>query len=117
MLKIYYYPKCDSCRKALKWLDAQSIHYTKIDISEKPPTRQELKKMLAYCDGELRRLFNTSGQLYRELKIKNKLPSLSTSEATDLLASNGMLVKRPFLLLKDTGLVGFREDEWRTALS
>ena len=72
MLKIYYYPKCDSCRKALKWLDAQSIHYTKIDISEKPPTRQELKKMLAYCDGELRRLFNTSGQLYRELKIKNR---------------------------------------------
>ena len=71
--------------------------------------------MLAYCDGELRRLFNTSGQLYRELKIK--LPSLSTSEATDLLAGNGMLVKRPFLLLKDTGLVGFREDEWRTALS
>ena len=73
--------------------------------------------MLAYCDDELRRLFNTSGQLYRELKIKNKLPSLSTSEATDLLADNGVLVKRPFLLLKDTGLVGFREDEWRTALS
>ena len=111
--KIYEYPKCSTCRKALKWLDAKGIEYTKIDITEKPPTKTELKKMLAHYDGEIRRLFNTSGIQYRELKIKDKLPKMSAAEAIDLLSSNGKLVKRPFVLTKDAGAVGFKEDEWK----
>ncbi|MCA9410270.1 MAG: arsenate reductase family protein [Candidatus Omnitrophica bacterium] len=112
MLKIYAYAKCGTCRKALKHLDVKGIDYQEIPIRESPPKRTELKNMLEFYDGDLRRLFNTSGGDYKELKLKDKLPAMNQKEAIDLLASNGNLVKRPFVLGEDFGLVGFKEEEW-----
>jgi arsenate reductase (glutaredoxin) len=114
--KIYQYPKCSTCRNALKWLDANGHAYDALDITEQPPSKKELKQMLAHYNGELRRLFNTSGVQYRELKVKDKLPSMSEDQAIDLLSGNGKLIKRPFLLTDDAGRVGFKEDEWKAAL-
>ena len=115
-LKIYEYPKCSTCRKALKFLDAEGIDYKSADITETPPSKTQLKAMLKHQNGELKKLFNTSGMQYRELKIKDKLPSMSDEEAIDLLSQNGMLIKRPFLLTNNAGLVGFKEDTWREML-
>ena len=114
--KIYQYPKCSTCRKALKWLDSQDVSYDTIDITEHPPTKAELKKMLGHYDGDLRRLFNTSGVQYRELKMKDKLPTMSAAEAIDLLSKNGKLIKRPFLLTAKAGAIGFKQDEWESAV-
>ena len=113
MIRLYQYPKCSTCRKALKWLAENGIEAESIDISQQRPTREELRKMLGYMDGNIRKLFNTSGLQYRELKLKDKLPGMSDEKAIDLLAGNGMLVKRPFLLTDKGGTVGFREDVWR----
>ena len=115
-LKIYQYPKCSTCRKALKFLDGAGMEYTSIDITENPPSKTQLKAMLKHLDGETKKLFNTSGVQYRELKIKDKLPSMTDAEAIDLLSQNGKLIKRPFLLAEDTGLVGFKEEIWCEAL-
>ena len=112
-MKIYTYKNCSTCRKATKFLDAQGIAYTEIPIREQPPTTAELKKMLGHLDGKLKKLFNTSGRDYREQKLKDTLPTMSTAEALDLLRSNGNLVKRPFVLSKGTGTVGFKEEAWR----
>lgn len=111
-MKIYTYAKCDTCRKAVKWLQARDLKFTEIPICEQPPTKAELKRMLAFYQGDLKRLFNTSGGDYRDLKLGEKLPAMSESEAIDLLATNGNLVKRPFLLTETAGLVGFKEPEW-----
>jgi len=116
MLKVYHYPKCSTCQKALKWLEARGIEYAEEDIKAKPPTKAELKTMLTAYDGELRRLFNTSGMDYRALGLKDQLPGMSEKEAFDLLRGNGMLVKRPFVLGDGVGLVGFREKEWAEKL-
>ena len=116
-LKIYQYPNCSTCRKALKFLTANNIPHTPIDITEKPPTKTELKQMLKHQNGDLRKLFNTSGMQYRELKLKDKLPTMTEKEAIDLLSQNGKLIKRPFLLTKTTGFVGFKEDAWQTLKS
>ena len=113
-MKIYTYKNCSTCRKATKFLDAQGIAYTELPIREQPPTTAELKKMLGYLDGELKKLFNTSGADYKELKLKDALPTMSTVEALDLLHTNGNLVKRPFVLAKGTGTTGFKEDVWKT---
>ena len=112
-IKIYEYSKCSTCRKALNFLDRHKVAYEKVSIFETPPTRTELKKVLALQGGNLKRLFNTSGEVYREMKIGEKLPSMSENEALELLASNGRLVKRPFALADDKGLVGFKEDDWK----
>ncbi len=113
-MRFYGYKGCDSCRKAKKWLASQDIEFEDIPIREQPPSKAELKKMLKYLDGQIKRLFNTSGQDYRKLGIKDKLTNMSQDEALDLLSQNGNLVKRPFVLTKNTGTVGFREDEWKT---
>jgi len=113
MLKIYVYLKCDTCRKALKWLEQSKIAVDIRHIRETPPTIAELKAMLAAYKGNLQKLFNTSGVDYKALNMKEKLPKLSETEALKLLAANGNLVKRPFLLGKDVALVGFKEDEWK----
>jgi arsenate reductase len=112
-VKIYEYSKCSTCRKALSFLDRHNVAYEKVSIIETPPTRTELKKMLALQGGNLRKLFNTSGEVYRAMKLGEKLPSMPENEALDLLASNGKLVKRPFALAGDKGLVGFNEDDWK----
>ena len=112
-VRIYDYSKCSTCRKALKFLDNSKVAYEKVPIVETPPTKAELRKMLALQGGNLKKLFNTTGEVYREMKIGEKLRFMSESEALELLASNGKLIKRPFALFGDKGLVGFNEDEWK----
>ena len=116
-LKIYTYKNCSTCRKATKFLDANGVTYTDIPIREKPPTKAELKKMLGCMDGEIRKLFNTSGGDYKALNMKDKLPGLSNKEAIELLSGNGNLVKRPFVLGNGIGTVGFKEDVWKDLFS
>jgi len=117
-MKLYQYPNCSTCRKATKFLQQNKVEFDSIDITEKPPTQVELKIMLANYNGELRKLFNTSGVQYRELNMKEKLPKMTASEAINLLAGNGKLIKRPFLLLGDKrGVVGFKEAEWQELVS
>lgn len=111
-LKVYEYDKCSTCKKALSYLNKRGIAFDKFDITTQPPTKTELKTMLQALGGDLRKLFNTSGQVYREMKLGDKLPKLSETEALALLASNGRLVKRPFVLAGAKGLVGFKEAEW-----
>ena len=116
-LRVYAYEKCDTCRKALKFLAAKKIAHEVIPIRTQPPTVAELKAMLGYVGGDLRKLFNTAGQDYRALDMKTRLPQLKVDEAFALLASNGNLVKRPFALTKKAGTVGFREEEWTQLLA
>lgn len=116
MLKVYAYANCDTCRKALKFLRAEGVAFEEIPIRETPPTKAELREMLAAQGGDLRKLFNTSGRDYKALGLSAKLPAMSESEALDLLASNGNLVKRPFAIGDGVHLVGFKEDAWSAAL-
>ena len=115
-MKIYTYKNCDTCRKALKWLDAQGMEYEQKAIRESPPTVKELHTMLAAYQGEIRKLFNTSGRDYQALKLKDRLPEMKLPEALELLAGNGNLIKRPFLLAETTNLVGYNEKEWSEKL-
>ncbi|MDK1021204.1 MAG: arsenate reductase family protein [Candidatus Hydrogenedentes bacterium] len=112
-LKVYAYKNCGTCRKALKWLDERKRAYTQIPIRERPPTKTELRRMLGYLDGDIKKLFNTSGGDYKALNLKDKLPKMSRVEAIDLLSGNGNLVKRPFALSGESGTVGFKEDVWQ----
>ena len=112
MLRIYSYEKCDTCRKALKFLAARGVVAENIPIRERPPSKAELKRMLGLVGGELRKLFNTSGRDYKALNMKDRLPAMSESDALDLLSKNGNLVRRPFALSADGGTVGFKEEEW-----
>lgn len=113
VIRIYTYEKCDTCRKALKFLATRGVEPHVVPIREQPPAKAELKRMLAFVGGDLRKLFNTSGRDYKELGMKDRLPKLSEAEALDLLSKNGNLVKRPFLLTERNGTVGFNEVEWR----
>ena len=112
---IYLYSKCTTCQKALRFLEENHIQFEKKEIKETPPSIEELKQMLDYLGGDVKKLFNTSGLLYRELDLSKKISSMSLEECLDLLSNNGMLVKRPFLLQKNAGLVGFREPLWKKA--
>lgn len=113
MTKFYEYSKCSTCRNAKKFLDRNSVKYQAIPIVERPPTRAELKRMLGHL-GDFKKLFNTSGELYRELKISDRLKAgMTESEALELLSRNGKLIKRPFLLFDKGGTVGFKEDVWK----
>jgi arsenate reductase len=116
-MRVYTYKNCDSCKKATKWLSQQGIAFEQVAIRDTPPSVAELRKMLGYQAGELRKLFNTAGGDYRELKMKDKLPCMAGDDALELLASRGNLVKRPFLLADDFGLVGFKEVDWASAFS
>ena len=111
-LKVYAYKNCDTCRKAKKFLEANTIDHEIIPIREKPPTKPELKTMLACYKGNIRKLFNTSGGDYKSMNMKEKLPGMSNSEAIDLLTNNGNLIKRPFALLGKIGTVGFSKTIW-----
>ena len=116
LLRVYEYANCSTCKNALRFLDAEKVHYESVPIVERPPTVAELKKMLAFQGGNLKKLFNTSGVQYRELKIGEKLGSMSEAQALELLATNGKLVKRPFALGPEGGVVGFKVDEWKAFL-
>lgn len=110
------YPKCTTCQKAKKWLDDRSISYEDRHIKEENPTYEELLQWYRESGLPLKRFFNTSGLLYKSLQLKDKLPTMSEEEQLRLLATDGMLVKRP-LLITDRGiLVGFREAEWAARL-
>ncbi len=111
------YPKCTTCRKAKKWLDDHRIVYTERHIVEEHPSFEELMEWYKKSGLPLKKLFNTSGLLYKELRLKDKLPTMSEEEQLKLLAGNGMLVKRPLLVDDDKVLVGFREAEWEEILT
>lgn len=106
------YPKCSTCKKAKQWLDDNKIQYTQRHIVEDNPTYEELKEWYKKSGLPLKKFFNTSGMLYKEMKLKDKLPDMSEDEQIELLATNGMLVKRPLIVGEDMVLVGFREAEW-----
>ena len=108
---IYEYAKCSTCRKALKFLDSRGVAYEKKPIVDTPPSRAELSRVLAQL-GSVKKLFNTSGELYRELGLSEKLKMMGRDEALSLLAKHGKLIKRPFVLAGDAGLVGFDEARW-----
>ena len=108
------YPKCSTCKKARKWLEENGIAFDERDIKEENPTRKELVKWHKQSGLPLRKFFNTSGMLYRELQLKDKLPNMTEDEMYDLLASDGMLVKRPLLIKDNAVLVGFKQGEWET---
>ena len=110
------YPKCSTCRKAQDWLDARGLSYTLRDIKTENPTAAELSEWLRKSGLPLKRFFNTSGLKYKELDLKNRLPSMSEEEQLNLLATDGMLVKRPILVGDGFVLVGFRQAEWEEAL-
>ena len=116
MVKIYCYSKCTTCKKALKWMDEKKIDYTLIDIKEDHPNEKTLRQLHKKSGLPLRRFFNTSGQLYREMELSKKLPDMSEDEMFKLLASDGMLVKRPLLITDNTVLTGFKEVDWSEAL-
>ena len=111
-LKIYEYENCSTCKKALKFLRERGVDFEQRPIVEHPPDLKSLKTMLAHLDGDIKRLFNTSGQVYRELKLSDKMKTMSEAEALRLLAGNGKLIKRPFVLGLNVGVVGFKELEW-----
>ena len=110
------YPKCSTCRKAKKWLDAHHIAYAERHIAENNPSYDELKKWHKKSGLPLKRFFNTSGLLYKEMQLKDKLPSMSEEEQLRLLATDGMLVKRPLIIGESGILVGFKEGEWAEKL-
>ena len=106
------YPKCSTCQKAKKWLDAHKVEYTDRHIVEAKPTYEELQEWNAKSGLPLKKFFNTSGLLYKSMQLKDKLPNMSEDEQLRLLATDGMLVKRPLLIDDDKILVGFKEAEW-----
>ena len=110
------YPPCSTCQKAKKWLDARGVSYEDRDIKTQNPTAEELAVLREKSGLPLKRFFNTSGMLYREMGLKEKLETMSDEEQLRLLASDGMLVKRPILVTDTTVLVGFREKEWEQTL-
>lgn len=110
------YPKCTTCKKAQKWLDDQGKTYEVRDIKLQNPTAEELKEWHKKSGLPLKKFFNTSGMLYREMKLSEKLKDMSEEEMTELLSTDGMLVKRPIAVDGDTVLVGFKEAEWEKSL-
>lgn len=110
------YPKCTTCKKAKKWLDDHELVYTDRHIKEENPTVEELKEWHKKSGLPLKRFFNTSGNLYKELGLKDKLPAMSEEEQYALLATDGMLVKRPLLVTEDTVFTGFKEETWKEVL-
>ncbi|MCI8630770.1 MAG: arsenate reductase family protein [Firmicutes bacterium] len=106
------YPKCTTCQKAKKWLDENNIEYTERHIKEENPCYEELKEWYEKSGLPLKKFFNTSGLLYKSMQLKDKLPEMSDEEQLRLLASDGMLVKRPLIVNGSTVLVGFKEAEW-----
>lgn len=120
-IKVYEYNGCSTCKKALRFLDSAEIAYEKLPIVDSPPSKEELRTMVKYLKAsgmDFKKLFNTSGVLYREMNIAEKLKNgMNEDEAIALLAANGKLIKRPFLLTGKNGAVGFKEADWKALLS
>lgn len=106
----YGYPKCSSCRKAKKWLEINELNFNEINIAETPPTQEELEAMIATSGLEIKKFFNTSGKVYRELNLKDKLPTMTDEDKVRLLSTDGMLIKRPIVYGDGKVTVGFKEE-------
>jgi Spx/MgsR family transcriptional regulator len=115
-LRVYHYPQCSTCKKALKWLSTNDVEVELIDIVQHPPSKAELREVLKTAAVPLKTLFNTSGVSYREGGFGERLPSMSEAEAIDALAKDGKLIKRPLVLGKGVALVGFDEAGYRAKL-
>ena len=113
MVEFICYPKCTTCQKAKKWLDDNKIEYNLRDIKADNPSFEELSAWYKMSGLPLKKFFNTSGLLYKSMELKDKLPTMFEEEQLKLLATDGMLVKRPLVICKDFVLVGFKESEWR----
>lgn len=116
MVTFYWYPKCSTCKKAKAWLDAHQVEYQTIDMIENVPTQSVLEKWMSQSELPIRRFFNTSGIRYREQGLKDKVNDFSQSQAAKLLATDGMLIKRPILITEKDVLLGFKESSYETAL-
>ena len=116
MLKIYCYPRCTTCKRATKYLDSKSVEYEYINIKENNPDKETLRSLWQKSALDLKKFFNTSGILYREMELSKKLTAMSDEEKLKLLATDGMLVKRPILVTEKAVLVGFKESDWEGAL-
>lgn len=116
-MQLIQYAKCSTCKKAVNWLKDHGVSYEDRPIKEQNPTKEELARWQGRSGLPLKRFFNTSGNRYKELQLKDKLPGMSQEEQLELLATDGMLVKRPLLVGEDFVLVGFREKEWEERLS
>lgn len=112
MITFICYPKCTTCQKAKKWLDDNNVEYELRDIKFNNPSVEELSQWYRISKQPLKKFFNTSGLLYKSMELKTKLPLMSEDEMLSLLATDGMLVKRPLLICGDTVLIGFKEQEW-----
>ena len=110
------YPKCTTCQKAKKWLDENGVEYIDRHIKEENPTYEELKEWYGRSGLPLKKFFNTSGQLYKSMNLKDKLPTMTEDEQLKLLATDGMLVKRPLIVGEKVILTGFKENEWKEKL-
>ena len=116
MIKIYCYPRCTTCQRATKYLDAKSVEYEYINIKENNPDKEILTGLWQKSGLDLKKFFNTSGILYKQMELSKKLPTMTDEEKLDLLATDGMLVKRPVLITDNAVLVGFKEVEWEKKL-
>lgn len=112
-LKYYGYPKCGTCRKAKKWLENAGLEFEDHNIVENPPTKKELQEMIGNSGSDIKKFFNVSGMKYRELNLKDKLPEMSDDEKVELLATDGMLMKRPIVTNGSKVTVGFKEDQFK----
>ncbi len=110
------YPKCSTCKKAKKWLEDNKIEFEDRHIIENTPTVEELKRWIKMSDKDIKKWFNTSGLKYKELNLKDKLPLMSDDEKIELLSTDGMLIKRPILVLENKVLIGFKEEEWKAEM-
>lgn len=115
-MQLLQYHKCSTCKKAVAWLNEHHISYDDRPIKEQNPTKKELNEWYQKSGLPLKRFFNTSGNLYKELQLKDKLPGMSEEEQIELLSTDGMLVKRPLVVGEDFVLVGFKESEWEKKL-
>ncbi len=115
-MTVYWYPKCSTCKKAITYLDNKNISYELKNIKEEIPTTEEITKWVKSYSIPIKKLFNTSGLVYKELNLKEKLDSYTLEEQIDLLSSNGMLIKRPICVLDNDLLIGFKEAKWQEVL-
>lgn len=116
MSMIYQYPKCSTCRKALKWLESNDLKIEVKDITSQTPSKEELIEIMNKSGLEVKKFFNTSGKIYKERKLKEVVNSLSVDEAAQILSEEGMLIKRPLLIQEDKVLLGFKEDNYSQLL-
>ena len=115
-MKIYYYPSCSTCKKAMKWLDNNNFIYEKEHIVEAGLTRKEIENIYKKSKLDIKKFFNTSGNVYKELNLKDKLPEMNENDKLELLASDGMLLKRPILIENNKIIIGFKEDDYKEKL-